>query len=125
MQTLTTYLSNIMSSTLLKLPPAIKELIYFDALSHATTSILSLPLSPDVQKINLNGVAAFAKDVKYLEAFIDTLPNALLLRDGLDELLQVITLMQLRNSDEFYDTAIRNRKFGRLKPQVATTILAK
>jgi hypothetical protein len=40
MQTLTTYLSNIMNSTLLGLPRAIKELIYFDALSHAANKIL-------------------------------------------------------------------------------------
>lgn len=40
MQTLTRYLSNIMHSTLLGLPPAIKELIYFDALSHAASMIL-------------------------------------------------------------------------------------
>ena len=40
MQTLTRYLSNIMSSTLLGLPREIKELIYFDALSHAAARIL-------------------------------------------------------------------------------------
>jgi hypothetical protein len=40
MQELTRYLSNIMSSTLLGLPREIKELIYFDALSHAANMIL-------------------------------------------------------------------------------------
>ena len=40
MQTLTRYLSNIMNSVLLGLPAEIKELIYFDALSHAATMIL-------------------------------------------------------------------------------------
>ncbi len=40
MQTLTRYLSNIMNSTLLGLPREIKELIYFDALSHAADKIL-------------------------------------------------------------------------------------
>jgi hypothetical protein len=40
MQTLTRYLSNIMNSTLLGLPREIKELIYFDALSHAASMIL-------------------------------------------------------------------------------------
>ncbi|TQS38837.1 hypothetical protein Golomagni_00649 [Golovinomyces magnicellulatus] len=125
MQTLTTYLSNIMSSTLLALPPSIKELIYFDALSHATTSILSLPLSPSVKAINPNGVAALAIDVSYLEEFISTLPNALLLRDGLDELLQVVALMQLENAEEFYDVAVRNRKFGRVDPLVGANIISK
>ena len=40
MQTLTRYLSNIMNTVLLGLPTEIKELIYFDALSHAATMIL-------------------------------------------------------------------------------------
>ena len=40
MQTLTRYLSNIMNSTLLGLPREIRELIYFDALSHAANKIL-------------------------------------------------------------------------------------
>ena len=37
---LTRYLSNIMDSVLLGLPTEIKELIYFDALSHVATMIL-------------------------------------------------------------------------------------
>ena len=40
MQTLTRFLSSIMNSTLLGLPTEIKELIYFDALSHAANMIL-------------------------------------------------------------------------------------
>jgi len=40
MQTLTQYLKNIMSSTLLGLPKEIKGFIYFDALSHAANKIL-------------------------------------------------------------------------------------
>ena len=40
MMTLTQYLENIMTTVLLGLPTEIKELIYFDALSHAATKIL-------------------------------------------------------------------------------------
>jgi len=40
MVTLTRYLSDIMGSTLLGLPREIRELIYFDALSHAANKIL-------------------------------------------------------------------------------------
>jgi hypothetical protein len=40
MMTLTQFLENIMISTLLGLPREIKELIYFDALSHAANKIL-------------------------------------------------------------------------------------
>lgn len=43
MQTLKSYLSDIMKSTLLGLPREIKELIYFDALSHAVGRILVRP----------------------------------------------------------------------------------
>lgn len=52
MQTLTRYLSNIMNSTLLGLPREIKELIYFDALSHAANKILVWLTAYDVHCIN-------------------------------------------------------------------------
>jgi hypothetical protein len=71
-----------MNSTLLGLPREIKELIYFDALSHAANIILALPLSPDVKKINPNGVAALAKDVQYLSEFVDTLDNVRISRSN-------------------------------------------
>ena len=55
MQELTRYLSNIMNSVLLGLPTEIKEFIYFDALSHASTMILvrSLPVIVRSMRINL------------------------------------------------------------------------
>lgn len=124
MQTLTRYLSNIMNSVLLGLPTEIKELIYFDALSHAATMILSLPLSTEVKKINPNGVAALAKDVQYLTEFVDTLGNPIL-RENLDELQQTIMLMQSDNSDEFYDVSTRNKKYGRVDAMNGPILLEK
>ncbi|EGE07266.1 exocyst complex component Sec15 [Trichophyton equinum CBS 127.97] len=73
MQTLTRFLSNIMNSTLLGLPTEIKELIYFDALSHVANRVIALPLDPEVKKINPNGVAALARDADYLSKFGDSL----------------------------------------------------
>ncbi|CZR59300.1 related to secretory pathway protein (exocyst complex protein Sec15) [Phialocephala subalpina] len=125
MHTMTTYLSNIMSSTLLGLPREIKELIYFDALSHAANMILALPLSPDVKKINPNGVAALAKDVQYLSDFVDTLEGAPILKENLDELQQTVLLMQTENPDDFYDISIRNKKFGRVDAMNGPLILEK
>ncbi|KAL2007179.1 hypothetical protein VTN00DRAFT_8617 [Thermoascus crustaceus] len=113
MQTLTRFLSNIMNSTLLGLPTEIKELIYFDALSHAANMVLALPLSPEVKKINPNGVAALAKDVEYLAKFVDSL-GVPILRENLDELQQTVHLMQAENTDEFYDISTRNKKYGRV-----------
>ncbi|KAI9646937.1 Rab GTPase-binding exocyst subunit S15 [Ciborinia camelliae] len=125
MQTLTTYLSNIMSSTLLTLPREIKELIYFDALSHAANMILAIPLSPEVKKINPHGVAALAKDVAYLSEFVDSLDNALILKENLDELQQTVYLMQTDNPDEFFDISTRNKKFGRVDALNGPKILEK
>ncbi|KAJ9134487.1 Exocyst complex component SEC15 [Pleurostoma richardsiae] len=116
MQTMTRYLSNIMNSTLLGLPREIKELIYFDALSHAADKILALPLSADVRTINPNGVAAMAKDVQYLVGFVESLENASMLRRNLDELEQTIALMQSDNHDEFFDISSRNKKYGLVNP---------
>ncbi|KAJ5570354.1 uncharacterized protein N7459_009784 [Penicillium hispanicum] len=113
MQTLTRFLSNIMNSTLLGLPTEIKELIYFDALSHAANMILAQPLAPEVKNINPNGVEALAKDVEHLAQFVDSL-NVPILRENLDELQQTVQLMQADNADEFYDISTRNKKYGRV-----------
>jgi hypothetical protein len=114
MQTLTRYLSNIMNSTLLGLPREIKELIYFDALSHTANKILALPLSSDVKHLNAHAVFALAQDVQYLTEFVDSLENGQMLRENLDELQQTINLMQSENHEEFFDISIRNKKYGRV-----------
>ncbi|CAG8907365.1 unnamed protein product [Penicillium nalgiovense] len=124
MQTLTRFLSNIMNSTLLGLPTEIKELIYFDALSHAANMILAQPLSPDVKKINPNGVSALAKDVEYLAEFVDSL-NVPILRENLDELQQTVQLMQADSADEFYDISTRNKKYGRVDAMQGPILLEK
>ncbi|KAJ5504676.1 hypothetical protein N7463_007550 [Penicillium fimorum] len=124
MQTLTRFLSNIMNSTLLGLPTEIKELIYFDALSHAANMILAQPLSPDVKKINPNGVAALAKDVEYLAEFVDSL-NVPILRENLDELQQTVQLLQADSADEFYDISTRNKKYGRVDAMQGPILLEK
>ncbi|ODH13650.1 hypothetical protein ACO22_07040 [Paracoccidioides brasiliensis] len=124
MQTLTRFLSNIMNSTLLGLPTEIKELIYFDALSHAANMVLALPLSPDVKKINPNGVAALAQDVDYLTKFVDSL-GVPILRENLDELQQTVQLLQADNADEFYDISTRNKKYGRVDAMNGPVLLEK
>jgi exocyst complex component 6 len=82
-------------------------------------------LSPEVKKINPNGVAALAKDVDYLADFVDSLENALILKENLDELQQTVYLMQTENPDEFYDVSIRNKKFGRVDAMNGPRILEK
>jgi exocyst complex component 6 len=125
MQTLTQYLANIMNSTLLGLPREIKELIYFDALSHASNKILALPLSPEVKKINPNGVAAMAQDVHHLTEFVGSLENAFMLEQNLDELQQTVALMQSDNHEEFFDSSLRNKKYGRVDAMNGPILLEK
>ena len=124
MQTLTRYLSNIMTTVLLGLPAEIKELIYFDALAHAANMILALPLSEEVKKINPNGVAILAKDVQYLSEFVETLGNPILLTQ-LDELRQTVSLMGADNSDEYYDVSMRNKKYGSVNAMNGPILLEK
>ncbi|KAJ6782893.1 hypothetical protein PWT90_04882 [Aphanocladium album] len=114
MQTLTRYLSNIMNSTLLGLPREIKELIYFDALSHTADKILALPLSSEVKYISSSAVAALAEDVQYLTKFVSSLDNGEMLKENLDELQQTVNLLQSDNHDEFYDMSVRNKKYNRV-----------
>lgn len=81
-------------------------------------------MSPDVKCINPNGVAALAQDVHYLTEFVATLNNPIL-RENLDELRQTVSLMQAENSDEFYDVATRNKKYGRVDAMNGPTLLEK
>lgn len=84
----------------------------------------SLPLSPEVKQINPNGVAALAKDVEYLSKFVDSLNNPIL-HENLDELQQTVNLLQSDNTDEFYDIATRNKKYGRVDAMNGPILLEK
>lgn len=124
MQELTRYLSSIMSSALLGLPTEIKELIYFDALSHAASSVLSLPLDPSVIKISPAAVRLLDVDVKHLSQFVDSLGNAIL-HENLDELRQTVELMGTENKEEFFDVGLRNRRYGRVDKVNGAVLLEK
>ncbi|QDS70544.1 hypothetical protein FKW77_010392 [Venturia effusa] len=124
MQELTRYLSANMSSVLLGLPTGIKELIYFDALSHAADKILALPLDEQVPRISPAALRVLAQDVAFLGNFVDSL-NDPILRENLDGLFQTVSLMQSENPEEFYDTGIANRKYGRVDRIHGITLLEK
>lgn len=81
-------------------------------------------MSPDVKRINPNGVAALAKDVRYLTEFVNTLGNPIL-GQNLEELQQTVALMQSDNSDEFYDMSTRNKKYGRVDAMNGRTLVEK
>jgi hypothetical protein len=124
LQQMTLWMRNIMSSTLLGLPKDIKGFIYFDALSHIATSILALPLSDSVKKINKNAVAVLDMDVKYLMEFVNSL-NEPLLPTIFEELRQTTDLLQSDNSDEFYSIDSRMKKYASVDPINGPVLLEK
>jgi hypothetical protein len=63
--------------------------------------------------------------VTYLSDFVDTLENAPILKENLDELQQTVALMQTENPDEFFDISTRNKKFGRVDAMNGPRILEK
>jgi hypothetical protein len=111
MQELTRYLSVNMNSVLLGLPADIKELIYFDALSHAATEILALPLDGTVTKITPSAAKILDQDVVHLSEFVESIGNPIL-KKNLDQMLQTVALMNTSDPDEFFDVALANKKYG-------------
>lgn len=77
-----------------------------------------------MKRINANGVAALANDIKYLAEFVDTLGNPIF-RENLDELQQTVALLQADNSNEFYDVSTRNKKYGRVDAMNGPILLEK
>lgn len=82
-------------------------------------------MSPDVKKINPNGVTAMALDVQYLTEFVASLDNAFMLEQNLDELQQTVALMQSDNHEEFFDISTRNKKYGRVDAMNGPILLEK
>ncbi|KAF1346455.1 exocyst complex subunit Sec15-like-domain-containing protein [Delphinella strobiligena] len=131
MQELTRYLSNIMHTVLLGLPITLKSLIYFDALSHISTSLLALPLSPHIKTISPQAVTAFRLDGEYLVDFVKNMGDKVL-EEGLDELVQTTDLMSMvglmgreRAEEEFFDVEKGRRRFGKVDKMSGAELLEK
>lgn len=115
-QELTRYLSNIMSSVLLGLPEGIKKEIYYTALKHIGSALMSLPLEEGISRISPQAVAAYKIDVEDLVEFVESLPeDAEMLIGSLKELRQTTELMELAaqgKGEEFFDSGKSNERFG-------------
>lgn len=84
-----------------------------------------MPLSPEVTKINPNGVSQLSKDVHFLTDFVSSLENSFMLEQNLDELQQTVALMESDNHDEFFDISTRNKKYGRVDAMNGPVLLEK
>ena len=118
-----------MSSTLLGLPVEIKDMIYFDALSQASSNMLELPLESGVSLITPAALHAFALDVSHLANFVSTLaPSPTSSRSfptAIAPLVQSVALMLAgpERADEFYDVSQRNLKYAAVDPQMGPQLL--
>lgn len=131
MQELTRYLSNIMHTVLLGLPLHLKSLIYFDALSHISSALLALPLSPHIMTISPQSVTAFRLDGEYLVDFVKGVGDQVLI-EGLDELVQTTDLMGMvgdmgreRAEEEFFDVEKGRKRFGKVDKMSGAELLEK
>ena len=122
---LTNYLSNILTTALLTLPTSLKDLMLFNAISHTSSTILSLPLSPEIDKISPAAVHQLSFDVSHFTTYVKTLPNNMILLESLDELQQTIALLQSTSPEDFYDISLRNKKYGSVDPMKGPQLLEK
>lgn len=120
-----------MHTVLLGLPITLKSLIYFDALSHISTSLLALPLSPHIKTISPQAVTAFRLDGEYLVDFVKNMGDKVL-EEGLDELVQTTDLMSMvglmgreRAEEEFFDVEKGRRRFGKVDKMSGAELLEK
>ncbi|CAG8491482.1 5716_t:CDS:10, partial [Ambispora leptoticha] len=124
LQDMVGFLTTVISSTLYNLPVSIKTFIYFDALAHLSTSLHDLILSPEVKKINVNGITNFDNDVRFLEQFAQGLDNPNI-ADAFMELRQIVNLLQCENMEEYLTSSTRNKKYSRIKPADVVNLIEK
>lgn len=111
-------------SKLVHLPPQIKSFVYFDALDHLANELLHLFTSPSIRKMSQPAIENFSLDVEHLEHFVASLGDPVLeTADHFGEIRQLIALVQSPKPSEMLDPAIRQRKYGRVKINVAIQLL--
>ncbi|KAK9377909.1 exocyst complex subunit Sec15-like-domain-containing protein [Lipomyces chichibuensis] len=147
------FLETLVDSTLVNLPRSITSFIYFDAFDHLATKLLDLLLNAG-RRISKAAVLNFNRDICYLENFVGNIgsssskrrdvslnPGALdnsknvkhrseedadnSLLTTFTELRQTIDLLLSPNVEEYNNTEIRMRKYGRVKPQNAAALVEK
>lgn len=125
-QEMVTFLRTTIDEKLANLPVQIKGFVYFDALDHLAVLLRQILLAPQIRKITDAAIANFNEDIVFLEKFILSLNDPVLEgSDTLGEIRQSINLLQANEVSEYLDGQIRNRKYSRIKPAQAITLLEK
>lgn len=124
LQEMTRFLNHIINSNLHALPQDIKGMVYFDALTHLASAIMSLPMQEEVKAITPAAVANLDLDVGYLEDFVGGL-NMPSLPGIFDELRQTIELLQSNNFEEFFNMQTRMRRYASVDPRTGAILIEK
>ncbi|CAG8499507.1 10540_t:CDS:10, partial [Ambispora gerdemannii] len=98
LQDMVGFLTTVISSTLYNLPDLI--------------------LSPEVKKLNVNGITNFDTDVRFLEQFAQGLDNP----NIADAFME---LRQCENMEEYLTSSTRNKKYSRIKPADVVNLIEK
>lgn len=77
-----------------------------------------------MKRITPAAVQSLATDTAFLSSFVESLNNPILM-ENLDELTQTVALMGTDNTDEFFDVAQRNKKYGKVDPMKGTVLIEK
>ena len=81
-------------------------------------------MDPNVKKITPWATQILAQDVEYLSRFVGSLGNPIL-KENLDELVQIVALMKTNDPDEFFDVSQANKKYGRVDRANGAILLEK
>lgn len=81
-------------------------------------------MDESVKRITPAAVQNLATDTAFLSSFVERLNNPILM-ENLDELLQTVALMGTENTDEFFDVALRNRKYGKVDNMKGAILIEK
>ncbi|KAG5513192.1 hypothetical protein PMAC_001562 [Pneumocystis sp. 'macacae'] len=120
------YLTTVMSSTLHNLPHSIKTFVYFQTLDHFASSVMQILLNKNSKKINENFIYNLDIDLQYLEKFVDSLGDpSISYADIFLEQRQTLNFLMSETPEEYLSTDVQFKKYSRIKPQAAITLLEK
>ncbi|CCJ28817.1 unnamed protein product [Pneumocystis jirovecii] len=120
------YLTTVMSSTLHNLPHSIKTFVYFQTLDHFASSVMQILLNKNSKKINENFILNLDVDLRYLEKFVESLSDpSISYADTFLEQRQSLNFLMSETPEEYLNADIQFKKYSRVKPQAAITLLEK
>lgn len=128
------FLTNMFNSTFKNLPLSVRALLLYRVFDLLTTRFLENLQSQ--YSITPSSINNFDLDISYIENITNELsppdssakPSAtsnISLKSMFLELRQVIDLLKSGNLDEYKDPDIRNRKYDRVKPELAVQLINK